>query len=377
MIAPVPPVPGTPERPLLCPSCGRVLEAVMVNPAGELLGCETCADGMDVASEPMTLEEWNSDGLVREVLAQYPLDAPTFGKPDVTPTLRPRAHYWEVQAGGRHYFLKRFHDWYPAASIRHMHSILECVRDAGLPVARAVADRTGHDFVQADGSHWALYTALEGRVADEREWMWGRPKAAELLGTLHATLAGFRPEGEAFAPWTAWTIETVDRVLEGWPDHPDLPVDLLEFVRDRLATRYFAELYPELPKLIVHGDFVAANLLWRGDAVSASIAGILDFERAHPDTALFDFAWGLGDRRPPLLRATVATYTRARPLAPVEREALPEAMLLGTVMDIDMQMTYFGNMRQVTRLARELGLLARDLEALRKAVAIKGPVSAF
>ncbi|MDE3230874.1 MAG: hypothetical protein KGO05_13430, partial [Chloroflexota bacterium] len=101
------------------------------------------------------------------------------------------------------------------------------------------------------------------------------------------------------------------------------------------------------------------------------ISGILDFERAHPDTALFDFAWGLGDRRPPLLRATVASYSRARPLSPVEREALPEALLLGMLMAIDIQMTYFGNMREVARLASELHHTVRDLESLRKAVALK------
>ncbi len=199
----------------------------------------------------------------------------------------------------------------------------------------------------------------------------GRPKAAETLGALHAALEGVTPDGEPFAPWAAWTIDTVDRVLEGWQPHPELPADLLGYVRDRLARRYFAELYPALPKLVVHGDFVSANMLWRGDAISSSISGILDFERAHSDTALFDFAWGLGDRRPPLLRATVASYTRARPLSVLEREALPEALLLGMLMAIDMQMTYFGNMREVTRLATELHYTVRDLESLRKAVALK------
>jgi hypothetical protein len=41
-------------------------------------------------------------------------------------------------------------------------------------------------------------------------------------------------------------------------------------------------------------------------------------------------------------------------------------------MAIDMQMTYFGNRREVSRLAQELGLMVRDLESLRKAVALKG-----
>jgi hypothetical protein len=47
-------------------------------------------------------------------------------------------------------------------------------------------------------------------------------------------------------------------------------------------------------------------------------------------------------------------------------------LLLGALMGIDMQMTYFGDMDQVAHLAQELALLVRDLEPLRKAVALKG-----
>lgn len=224
-----------------------------------------------------------------------------------------------------------------------------------------------------DGDRWALYEALPGHQANASEWMWGRPKAAEMLATLHVALEGFTPEGEPCQPWCAWTLENVDQSLANWPLHIALPPQLLAFVRERLATRYFGQLYPELPKLVVHGDYVASNVLWRGEDVRASICGVLDFERAHPDTTLFDFAWGLGDRRPPLLRATVATYCRVRPLAAIEREAMPEALLLGMIMAIDMHMTYFGDMEAVGHLAQELALIVRDLEPLRRAVALKGP----
>lgn len=364
------------EAPLLCPSCGRVLDLLVVNPAGELIGCEDCAEELGLAGGVMTLDEWIAADAVGEALTRYGLTDWSVDKPVATRSQRPRAHYWEVTSGGRHWFLKRFHDWYPTASIRYTHSILSHLGEQGIAVPRWVPDRDGHSFTLVDGSNWALYSAIEGHHATEQEWMWGRPKAAEMLATLHRAVEGFTPEGEAFQPWNAWTLDTVDRVLDSWPHHPDLPPDLLAFVRDRLAGRYFEDLYPRLPKLVVHGDFVLSNVLWRGDSVSASICGVLDFERAHLDTALFDFAWGLGDRRPPLLRATVATYSRVRQLSPVEREALPEAMLLGAIMGIDMQLTYFQDLREVSRLAQDLALLVRDLEPLRKAVALK-PAPSF
>jgi Ser/Thr protein kinase RdoA (MazF antagonist) len=363
--------PLNPESALTCPSCGRALDVLVINPAGELIGCEDCADEFGLAGGTMSPEEWNATDAVNAVLHEYALPDRNVGKPVPTPTQHPRAHYWEVTCAGRRYFLKRFHEWYPAASIRYTHSILTHLAAQSLPVPRWVPNRSGQSFTELEGECWAVYEALPGRQATEREWMWGRPKAAEQLAALHVALEDFTPEGEPFQPWCAWTLETVDQVLESWPSHPDLPPHLLRFVRERLASRYFGQLYPELPKLVVHGDYVASNVLWRGEDTNATICGVLDFERAHPDTALFDFAWGLGDRRPPLLRATVATYSRVRPLSMVEREAMPESLLLGTIMAIDMHLNYFVDMEAVAQLAQDLGLIVRDLEPLRKAVALK------
>jgi Ser/Thr protein kinase RdoA (MazF antagonist) len=360
------------ETPLTCPHCGRQLSALVVNPAGELIGCEECAERLGLAGEAITLEEWNAAEAVNAALDRFGLGERVVAKPPATETQRPRAHFWEARTPEGRYYLKQFHEWFPAESINYVHSIHARLCERNLPAPRAVLDREGATFTRSGGYYWALYQALDGRHANERDWMWGRPKAAEELGAIHAALEGFTPQGEPFEPWTAWTIETVDRVLESWQPDPNLlPPDLLAFVRDRLAHRYFGQLYPELPKLVVHGDYVSSNVLWRGDAISSSISGVLDLERAHPDTALFDFAWGLGDRRPPLLRAAVASYTRSRPLSPIEREALPEAMLLSSLMAIDMQMTYFNDQREVARLATDLHYMVRDLEALHRAVAIK------
>ncbi len=370
---PAPMSPTSPQR-LLCPSCGRLLDDLLVvNPAGELIGCEDCAESLGLAGGTLTLDEWNATGIVEEILSHYALQEYKFGKPESTPTQRPRAHYWEVAAGNKRYFLKRFHDWYPTESIHYTHSILRHLFEEGVLAPRVITSANGDDFCEGADSTWALYAARDGHQANENDWMWGRPKAAEMLAALHSALESCMPEGSSFQPWTAWTLETVDRVLESWQPTPELPEGLLGFVRERLATRYFGDLYPQLPKMVVHGDFTMANVLWRGESSNATISGVLDFERAHRDTPLFDLAWGLGDRRPPLLRATVAAYNRIRPLSAIEREALPEAMLLGLLMGIDMQMNYYHNMREVGRLARDLAMTVRDLESLRKAVAIKTP----
>jgi Ser/Thr protein kinase RdoA (MazF antagonist) len=344
-----------------------VLDAFFVNPAGELIGCESCADLRGLAGELLTPEEWNASAVLPQVLRQFGITNAEVRKPSPTPTQQPRTHYWEVLAPGGRYFLRRFYSWYPASAIVYMHSVTARLALYNIPAPQYVPTPAGLSYVEENGSCWALYRALDGRGATAQDWMWCRPKAAEMLAQIHVALDRFTPDGEPFRPWGAWTPDTVDRVLESWHPHPDLSPELLGHIRDRLATRYFTELYPALPKLVVHGDFVSANVLWRGDAMNAQVSGVLDFEKAHHDTALFDFAWGLGDRRPPLVRATIAAYTRVRPLSILEREALPEALLLGALMGIDMQMTYFNNMDEVSRQAQELQYLVRDLESLRKA----------
>ncbi|WIG60270.1 MAG: hypothetical protein OJF49_003018 [Ktedonobacterales bacterium] len=361
------------EYPQTCPICGRVLDLLVVNPAGELIGCEECAAERELAGEVLTQDEFNAPTAVAEALAQFSLPTAKAYKPAPSATQQPRAHYWEVVDGSDRYYLKRFYSWYPTAGIRHMHSILAHLA-AGprpLPVPRPVFTASGESSVEAAGSCWALYHTLEGRSTTSQDWMWGRPKAAEMLAEMHLKLERFKPEGEEFQPWGAWTLDTVDRVLESWQPHPALPPELLAHIRDRLAARYFDYLYPELPKFVVHGDYIPANILWRSDAISSSVSGVLDFEKAHVDTALFDFAWGLGDRRPPLLRATIATYSRVRPLTVVEREAVTEALLLGALMTIDMQMTYFHNMDEVARLAQDLNFMVRDIESLRRVATSK------
>ena len=45
--------------------------------------------------------------------------------------------------------------------------------------------------------------------------------------------------------------------------------------------------------------------------------------------------------------------------------------MTAALMGIDMQMTYFNNLAEVSRLAQELTLMVRDMESLRKAAALK------
>jgi hypothetical protein len=63
-----------------------------------------------------------------------------------------------------------------------------------------------------------------------------------------------------------------------------------------------------------------------------------------------------------------------RPLSPLERETLPEALLVGALIGLHAQLVTYRNMEEATRRAQDLHFLVRDADALRRAVAAKpGP----
>src|SRR5260221_5934824 len=124
-----------------------------------------------MAGEALTLEEWTAAETVYDVLRRYPLQAPQAGKPVTTSTQRPRLHYWEVVDGNHRYFLKRFQDWYPSASIRYVHSLLAHLSDEGLLVPRSVTTCSGASFAEVAGSRWALARALDGPAPPEAAWL--------------------------------------------------------------------------------------------------------------------------------------------------------------------------------------------------------------
>lgn len=358
--------PLEPAAPLLCPYCGRALDEVVVSMTGELIGCPEDVERRGLAGRVLTRAEWLDEAGVRSALARYGLTEYAADKGPQSPVRQPRANEWVIRTEGGRFALKRFPSETPSEAVRYQHAVLDHLIRQRLPVAQPVHASDGASYVEVNGTIWALYRGLDGAHVGNQDWMWRVPRVAETMALMHNTLAGFAPEGQPHPEWTQWDAARVDGMLALWPPLEELPPELLEDVRERLVRRYFVAR-AELPRTIVHGDLGSANVLWTGDAVS----GILGLDRAHEDTALFDFGAGVGTRWPPLLRASVATYTRLRPLSSLEREVLPEALLLGAVVALHHQVVVMRNMEEASRKAQDLYLLVRDAESLRRAVAAR------
>jgi Ser/Thr protein kinase RdoA (MazF antagonist) len=261
--------------------------------------------------------------------------------------------------------LKRYHAWLDTSALQYEQSVVASLAQHRLPVAEPIPAQDGATIVECTGARWGLYPALTGEQVTLREWMWRAPQAASTLATMHGALERFEPDGVAYPAWDAWSLQRVDEMLGSWPALPELPDELLGAVRDHLAERFFDGTWDALPKTIVHGEFTASNLLWRGD----QLVGVLDFEKAHRDTPLCDLAMSVGSRHPPLIRAVLATYTRVRPLSPLERESLPEALLLSALADLHTHLIVYANYDEAARRAVELAYLMRGLDVVRKASA--------
>jgi Ser/Thr protein kinase RdoA (MazF antagonist) len=336
-----------------------------VTATGELVSCEECATERMLGAQlrSLSLDEWHAPDAVRAALERYGLADARVGKTAQSPSSQPRAHIWEIEANGRRLILKRYHAWLDEEAITYEQRVLAYLDGKRFPVAAPLPAPDGATWVQIEGACWALFPALEGQHAVGQDWMWRITKAGATLAPLHQALREFTPAGRPDPAWDAWSVERLEALIGSWPHLPPLALDLIGSVRAHLAAKFFGGVYEALPRTIVHGEFNSTNLLWRADAVT----GVLDWERAHRDTPLYDFATGIGTRWPPMLRGVLATYCQTAPLSVEERTALPEALLLGALVALDTQLTRSHNAQEATPQLQELAFMWRDVEALRKA----------
>jgi Ser/Thr protein kinase RdoA (MazF antagonist) len=352
----------TPQPPsLVCPVRRIPADRFVVAPTGEVLACADCAALRGLTGAPFALAEWEASDAARAALAAYGLPDPEVARPPQGEWRLPQSRVWEVRAAGATYILKRCPPWQAFDALRHEHSVLAHLARLGLPVAAPLRGPRGTSVELADGTRWVLYPAIAGEPAPPSLWLFRATPAAGKLAALHRALEDCVPEG-APHPEGAPTPERLDAALARWPELPGGAADLVAQARDWLADRYFGG-YAQLPHTLIHGDFGIASLLWSGEQLN----GYVGFARAHPDSVLHDFGLGLWTQHPPLLRARVTVYLKARPLTMPEREALPEACLLGALMALDAHLAFSREPGETARLVDALAHTLGNLDALRRA----------
>jgi Ser/Thr protein kinase RdoA (MazF antagonist) len=185
--------------------------------------------------------------------------------------------HWKVLRGSDAFVLRMYRRGQSNSAIRYELDILDHLRNRGWPVAPAV-----DDTVLASGVVFALFPFLAGRPRKDEtpEQMRCRGR---ILAELHCDLNTIAGIGQR----TGW--QRADQLPQSIATRSlrfsDLPRTIalhLEGVQCRLD----AALASSLPVTVIHGDFIAQNLLFQKEKLS----GVLDFDSVHLDLRAADVA---------------------------------------------------------------------------------------
>lgn len=188
---------------------------------------------------------------------------------------------WIVETTRGRYFLKRRHPRLRQPEfIRGQHELIGWLRQAGFPTPTIVPTARGETFLTLDGEVYEIYVYVEHEPYNHE-----RPahlkEAALTLGRYHTILHGFapetlRPSGGLYRPNILSTILT--NLSQAWqldqdPELADIAHQFEAQAAD-LAAR-FAE-HGALPHMVIHGDYYADNLLFKGDRIVC----VVDYDKA-------------------------------------------------------------------------------------------------
>jgi Ser/Thr protein kinase RdoA (MazF antagonist) len=190
--------------------------------------------------------------------------------------------HWLVERRGQRLVLRR---WSPAADdIAYELRLVDRLAALSWPVARVLDGP-----VDLDGHIWSLAPFLPGEPPAAHGPRAEQRARGRLLAELHADLATLGELGQRGAWRRGEAIladETLDHLLgEHEPSRPE-EVRILRWHLERARARV-AELRLDLrPGQVVHGDFAPWNLRY----LDGRLSGLLDFELAHWDHRVGDFA---------------------------------------------------------------------------------------
>jgi len=241
----------------------------------------------------------------------------SFGVRAVAPLGGRLNRHWLVEAHGDRLVLRR---WAApdddkaemVGTIDYELHLLTRLAALGWPVACAVAGP-----IEVGGRVWCLFPFLPGDPPSITDPLVEQRARGRLLAAFHADLAridGLGQRGDWRRCEEILSDPTLDRVLAENERERAEEVRMLRWHLDR-ARRRTADLHlHDRPGTVIHGDFTPWNLRFR----NGQLSGVLDFELAHWDHRIADFALSWRGRHD----AVIQGYEEVSPLEPEERELL-------------------------------------------------------
>jgi Ser/Thr protein kinase RdoA (MazF antagonist) len=347
-----------------CLLCHATFERLAVTTEGDLLGCDRCTKGPAETDLWRTAAEWEASDAVSQALTAFGIGPHSLSRTAHGLLLRPRAHVWFVTTGGRTLMLKRQDNAPGESAVRFEGALRAQLAAALLPVAAFLPTRDGATiWTDAHAAHWTLHEAPRGVPFASYGELWGLAgNIGGMLAKLHATMRPLVASETPTTSWQCWTLDSLRAHLADWPSMTQLTHELRDRAIDRLVASRIFETLKQLPQTIAHGNFGRAAIY--RDTFGPT--GICEFERAHPEAALCDFAFGLVNQFRPVVRAAVKAYERERPLEEAERHALPEVLLLGSLIRADRQLTVWHDSTAADRYGLVIAHLLDHSDELRR-----------
>ncbi|MDP9381998.1 MAG: phosphotransferase [Chloroflexota bacterium] len=247
------------------------------------------------------------------------LDAMDIGASRIRLIAHRQNTHWLVDTPDRRVVLRRYAPGRSHGDVAYELRLLEHLVGRGWPVPTRVAPP-----VEAAGSVWCLFRHMPGRAPGPRSVAGvcaEQRRRGRLLAQLHADMAelvglgqreGWRRADEGLYDRTG--KPPVDELLSRYERASPEEGGVLRTYADRMRER-LGELLPHAPApAVIHGDFTPWNLRYARGGLSA----VLDFDAAHLDLRVADFALSWRGHYHDVVRG----YEEVSALEPVERELL-------------------------------------------------------
>ncbi len=228
--------------------------------------------------------------------------------------------HWLVEFGRERLVLRR---WAArsAHDINYELRLVARIAALGWPVAPAVEGP-----LELAGHFWSLSPFLAGDPPSVEDPVAEQRARGRLLAQFHASLAPLDEFGQR-GKWRRCEEilgdQRLDRVLTDQERKRPEEVRILRWHLERARERVAGLALQDRPGLVIHGDFTPWNLRFQDGRLS----GILDFELAHWDHRVGDFALSWRGKYDEVVHG----YAEVSPLAPEEWELITPLWWAGLI----------------------------------------------
>jgi Ser/Thr protein kinase RdoA (MazF antagonist) len=196
---------------------------------------------------------------------------------DISPISTSGNCHWRVTCAGDAFVLRMYRHGQSSSSILYELDILNRLRRRGWPVAPSL-----YEAVVQSGRLFALFPFLPGR-SNKGETPQQMRCRGRILAELHSELKTVPGVGQR----TGWErTDEVARTAEVDILHSSDTARKIACHLERVQSRLDALHASSFPMTVIHGDFIAQNLLFQGEKLS----GVIDFDSVHLDLRAADVA---------------------------------------------------------------------------------------